>query len=53
MGLSRATREPAEAAVRARMPQAIEAEVRREVVALLYGEESATRLFGSRGTIGR
>lgn len=53
MGLSRATRELAEAGVRARMPNATEPEVRREVVALLYGEEAATRLFGPREAHGR
>lgn len=48
MGLSRATRELAEAGVRARLPHATEAQVRRELVVLLYGEEAALRLFGPR-----
>lgn len=48
LGLSRATRELAEAGVRARMPHATDAQVRWEVVALLYGEDAALRLFGPR-----
>jgi len=48
MGLSRATRELAEAGVRERMPHATAAQVRREVVVLLYGEQAALRLFGPR-----
>jgi hypothetical protein len=53
MGLSRATRELAEAGVRARSPLATDAQVRREVVVLLYGEEAARRLFGARELDGR
>lgn len=48
MALSRATRRLAEAGVRGRHPTATEEEVRRELVALLYGEEAARRLFGAR-----
>ena len=46
VGLGRATRELAEAGVRARSPGASEAHVRRELVVLLYGEEIALKLFG-------
>jgi hypothetical protein len=53
MGVCRATRELAEAGVRARMPDATEPEVRRAVVVLLYGEEAAARLFGPRAPHGR
>ncbi len=48
MGLSRATRRLAEAGVRLRNPSASEAEVRRELVVVLYGEAVARRLLGAR-----
>ena len=49
LGLSRATRALAEAGIRARDPNATDDEVRRALVALLYGEPIATRLFGRLG----
>jgi len=46
IGLTRATRELAEAGIRQRMPNASDTQVRRELAALLYGDDVAVRLFG-------